>query len=292
METGELLVIGADVRTRYLARYAWDGELLWQRRLRVHHDVSVTDDGTLLALASARRRGRGLYPDHRIADIPILRLSASGEVIAQRSLFDIVASRPDFELNLIAVPDNRGFVDLFHSNSVRQMNLEALEGDHAIYDPANVVVSTRHQDRIVIFNWETGELIWEWGAGEVSGPHDAAILATGNLLVFDNGLDRRWSRVIEVDPRTESIVWEYEAPVPTDFSTASRGASQRLDNGNTLITESDAGHAFEVTPAGKIVWEYWVPLAAGQTEIAPGRPTIVRLYRHHGDWLDALLVHG
>jgi hypothetical protein len=32
-----------------------------------------------------------------------------------------------------------------------------------------------------------------------------------------------------------------------------------LPNGNTLITESDTGHVFEVTPAGERVWEFAVP---------------------------------
>ena len=33
----------------------------------------------------------------------------------------------------------------------------------------------------------------------------------------------------------------------------------RLPNANTLITESEAGRAFEVTPEKKIVWEYFNP---------------------------------
>jgi hypothetical protein len=34
------------------------------------------------------------------------------------------------------------------------------------------------------------------------------------------------------------------------------GKHQRLPNGNVLIAESGQGRAFEVTPEGKIVWEY------------------------------------
>ena len=41
------------------------------------------------------------------------------------------------------------------------------------------------------------------------------------------------------------------------------GAAHRLDNGNTLIVESLAGRALEVTPAGEIVWEYYNPHRAG-----------------------------
>lgn len=38
---------------------------------------------------------------------------------------------------------------------------------------------------------------------------------------------------------------------------AGMGGAQRLENGNTLITESDNGRAFEVTRAGEIVWDYY-----------------------------------
>jgi hypothetical protein len=62
-----------------------------------------------------------------------------------------------------------------------------------------------------------------------------------------------------MDPRTRRIVWEYRAPDPKAFYTQTRGANQRLANGNTLIAQSDAGRAFEVTPDGTIVWEFLNP---------------------------------
>ena len=98
--------------------------------------------------------------------------------------------------------------------------------------------------------------MWAWGHGRISGPHDATLLPSGNILVFDNGLGRDWSRVVEVDPLTREIVWEYRPSDPKSFNTETRGANQRLRNGNTLITESDNGRAFEVDRDGRIVWEF------------------------------------
>jgi len=60
--------------------------------------------------------------------------------------------------------------------------------------------------------------------------------------------------VVELDPVTKRIVWEYKRK---DFFSLKRGASQRLKNGNTLITESDKGRVFEITPDGVIVWEFY-----------------------------------
>jgi hypothetical protein len=65
--------------------------------------------------------------------------------------------------------------------------------------------------------------------------------------------------VIEIDPTSGKVVWEYTA-VPGDrFHSYFRGSAQRLDNGNTLICESDEGRVFEVTPEGETVWVWLNP---------------------------------
>ena len=49
-------------------------------------------------------------------------------------------------------------------------------------------------------------------------------------------------------------------------------------NGNTLVTESDAGRAFEVTPSGEIVWEFLSPWRAGEAgELVATLFEVVRL---------------
>ena len=70
---------------------------------------------------------------------------------------------------------------------------------------------------------------------------------------------------MEYDPTNMDIAWMYVGSNEHPFFTGAGGANQRLPNGNTLITESDYGRAFEVTPAGEIVWEYFNPARAGQT---------------------------
>jgi outer membrane protein assembly factor BamB len=112
------------------------------------------------------------------------------------------------------------------------------------------------------------------------------VLENGNVLIFDNGVRRQWSRVVEVDPRSGRIVWEYRAPEATAFFTRSRGGAQRLPNGNTLITESNRGHAFEVTAGGEIVWDFFVPLLDEKGH----RATLVRLYRYESAFVEPLLA--
>lgn len=62
--------------------------------------------------------------------------------------------------------------------------------------------------------------------------------------------------MVEIDLSTGELVWSFTEP---GFFTKRAGVQQRLPNGNTLITESEAGRVIEVTQDGRIVWEYINP---------------------------------
>lgn len=92
--------------------------------------------------------------------------------------------------------------------------------------------------------------------------HDADFLNNGNLLVFDNvghlGVGGG-SRVIEFDPESLGIVWEYAGDKRRPLYSEQRSGQQRLPSGNTLIVESDFGRMLEVTPDKRVVWEFLNP---------------------------------
>ena len=65
--------------------------------------------------------------------------------------------------------------------------------------------------------------------------------------------------MIELEPASGEIVWQYpEAPSDAFFSKW-RGGAQRLPNGNTLICNGAYGTIFEVATDGTTVWEYISP---------------------------------
>jgi len=114
--------------------------------------------------------------------------------------------------------------------------------------------------------------------------HHASLLENGHILVFDNGVRRRKSRLVEIDPLAREIVWSFSRP---GFYTAFRGAAQRLPNGNHLATESDRGHVFEVAADGRVVWEFWNPTVRGKKD--PKRDAIYRLERIDRSYLKRAL---
>jgi hypothetical protein len=120
----------------------------------------------------------------------------------------------------------------------------------------------------VTISRDTGAVVWELGAPPLNGQHAPAPLANGHLLLFDNGPHRldenlNYSRVIEVDPATNEIVWKYQDNPVYNFFSSRQSNAQRLPNGNTLICEANFGRFFEVTMDGNVVWEYVNPYFSG-----------------------------
>lgn len=128
----------------------------------------------------------------------------------------------------------------------------------------NILASLRSVSAVIIISRATGEVLWHLDATVVAQQHCASELADGSILIFDNGTFRHhesatYSRVIQVDRATKKIVWEYRDAHPMTFFTPFMGGAQRLQNGNTLVTEAAFGRIFEVTQEGKMCWEYVNP---------------------------------
>ncbi len=167
------------------------------------------------------------------------------------------------------------------------------------FHPDNIMIDSREGSFIAIIEKKTGKIVWQMGpdypasydhskksftgklprpVDAICGQHDAHMIAEGlpgegNVLVFDNqgaaGFPPIYlnmfpgSRVLEINPKTEEIVWQYDAsrsgrPFWTFFSSFISSA-RRLPNGNTLICEGMNGRLFQVTTRGEIVWEYVNP---------------------------------
>jgi len=125
----------------------------------------------------------------------------------------------------------------------------------------NVLLSPREIDAVVVLDLEAERVVWAL-TGSWRSQHQPSLLGDGHLLVFDNDGDAGRSRVIEFDPVTRSVTWVLSGK-QHGFDSPTCGSSQRLPNGNTLVTESDGGRALEVTPQGRLVWEYETPHHAG-----------------------------
>jgi hypothetical protein len=174
--------------------------------------------------------------------------------------------------------------DYFHLNTISLVPVTPLAGQDQLFSPGNLLICFRNVNQIAILDGKTMVILWVWGQGELQWPHHPTMLDNGNILVYDNGVDRDYSRILEVDPRAESIVWEYVADPPAGFYSRFKGSCQRLPNGNTLICESERGRCFEVTPDGDIVWE-WINPAVKNGQ----RVQVYRMMRYPPEYIEPLL---
>ena len=234
----------------------WNGNVVWEHHDRDHHhDARRTPSGGAIYLTVERvpdevaAQVKGGVPgsgkDGMWADV-IVEVDAAGRRVWEWHAFEHL----DFKTDVITFNDLRD--EWSHGNTV-----VPLADD-------KVMVSFRHISTVGIIDKQTGDFVWKLGYDVLAQQHDPSMLPNGNILIFDNGAHRRnltlpFSRVIEVDPKTNDVVWEYrDAPAYNFFSYFISGA-RRLPNGNTLITEGASGRMFQVTPDGEVVWEYINP---------------------------------
>ena len=262
---------------RYLMRLSSRGDVVWRLEINAHHDVSITPDGKLLTLVMTRRRVPAIDPVNDVADDELVRVSMDGKVLESLSLYDILAqAEPPYPFQKAGAQDagRHHLLDPFHCNAVRPASVAAMTGRHPMYGPGTVLVTSRHQDDLFVIDWATRKLLWHWGRGVLSGPHDATMLRDGRVLVFDNGLVRGASRVLELDPLNPTAMRQF-APGGTKFFDRVMGSCQRLANGNTLIVHSEGGSAVELSPEGAPVWTFEGTLATPDGH----RTKIIRMRR-------------
>lgn len=305
---GNLFVI---VPLRSLLKLDPRSELVWRADLAAHHDIAWAARGELLVLSETPRLFRVGNGEHLVLDNEITVLDKDGTTLRQHSLLDMLRSDPaldalingqvlarhaeftriagplDAEVRTLLEtgryrgPKRRALrllrqlpgspCDVLHANSVRALEAHP----QGLWQAGQVLVSLRNLDLVTVLDLELGGVVWSWGRGELSGQHQPSALPNGHILIFDNGTAVGRSRLVEVDPLTGAITWEYLGTPPERFFSALAGGCELLPNGNILVTEAQSGHAFEVTRTGRTVWSWRMPKPRTSTKIS--RVSIYRM---------------
>jgi hypothetical protein len=161
-----------------------------------------------------------------------------------------------------------------HLNSVQILRPNPLSDSHPEFQPGNLLISDFNNRLLFILERASGRIVWSHpfrdhrlkrgSVLEQNGAHTARMLPNGNILYFHNlqkyrYASTRFSSVDELDPVSHEVVRRYMSDPATAIESEIWGAAYRLDNGNTLVTHSVGGTAIEVTPDGRIVWEWINP---------------------------------
>jgi hypothetical protein len=274
LENGDVIALNTGMGVMRIDK---DSNVLWATPLNVHHDLEFREDGGYITLIRNVHIVPRIHPTRPIAEDEIVYLNEKGEV--ERS-FSVLEAFERSSFKQAALGDistqmqKKG--NLFHTNSIA-----LLDGTGADRLPAlaagNLLLSFRELDAIGIVDPKTETMVW-FHRGQFVEQHDPRVLASGNILLFDNkGLVEK-SRILELDPIAGDIEWQYSGSEEAPFYSGNCGIVDPLPNGNFLITESNNGRAFEVTRHGDIVWEFLSPHRAGDaSEFVATLPEVIRL---------------
>ncbi len=245
---------------------------------------------------------QGLWVDHIIEVEPIG--PTSGDIVWEWHAWDhLIQDYDSSKDNYGVVGDHPELIDINYRTST---NVDIMHTNSVDYKEEfdQILISVCNYNEIWVIDHSTtteeaaghtsgnsgkgGDLLYRWGnprtydAGTSSdqkffSQHDASWIkegypGEGNILVFNNGGNRRYSSVDEIIPPVdengeyyleedeaygpEAQTWIYTATPPGSFYSANVGGAHRLESGNTLITNGNKGKVFEVTPEKTTVWQY------------------------------------
>lgn len=235
--------------TKTIGEQDWDGKTLWSfgdkapgGAAQQHHDWARLPNGNTVVLANLVHPVKG-FKQPQVLDDVIYEVNPAGEVvwkwIASEHLDEFGFTKA--ELKLVR---NAEIADYLHVNNLKVVgpNRWFAAGDKR-FAPDNLLFDSRNANFIAIIDRKTGKIAWRLGphypaasieeqlarkvprpVDQISAQHDAHIIpegrpGAGNLLVFDNqgvagyppaAVPRTGgSRVLEIDPVKNEIVWQY-----------------------------------------------------------------------------------
>ena len=269
----------------------WEGNVLWEYRDRdAHHDFSRLENGNTLILSRNTAADLRDIADGPCYDDYFVEVAPDGHIVWEWHL-------PDHYEELGLSSEAKRHIRARGKDWAHTNTLEALPD-------GNIATCFRHLGIIAIVDRQTSDFTWMYD--DLVGPHHPNMVENGNIIVYDNGGEcgfdrgypskfRHYTRLLEIDPTTDEVVWEYTYSPPNwvrthassarnayrqQFLSSAWGSIQRLANGNTFSLDATKGRLFEVTLESEIVWEYVNPFLSQSFEpYVPGTAINRGVYR-------------
>ncbi len=259
-----------------LMEFDWNGNIVFEHKdLGSHHDYKKLPNGNYIYLVWEK------LPDDVVKKV---RGGMKGSEHPNNTMWGDIIREVDPKGNIVwewYAKDHLDYdIDIIGPNYPRHewSHLNALW----ICEDGDIMTSSRFIDMAFKISRKTGEIVWRFGNAAYldketntvelrkspktfGGQHDVHMIPSGlpgagNMLCYDNGMYKFVSRAVEVDMKTNEIVWESTNDTMINghvsFSSYISGA-RRLPNGNTLICDGQDGRLYEVTKEQEIVWDYY-----------------------------------
>jgi len=264
----------------------WDGNEVWYYNCPVDHDHRRLRNGNSIMLCREEIFNPEiyyLYADYQAVYSPYyIEVTPSKEIVWEWHGSQHIKDLKRFAG--IKFPLHKK--DWAHCNTCSPIPKKRSGQKDSRFQEGNIIFSYRELNTIGVIDKKSKRIVWTWGPGEILGQHDPIMLKNGHILLFDNGqhsedVKRGYSRIIELDPLSGKITWEYKDNPPENFYSAAVSGQQELPNGNILVCSGGQGRIFEVTRGKEIVWEYVNPYYKPNGGNA--------LYRHSGRYAPEMI---
>ncbi|MCS3657968.1 hypothetical protein GGQ11_002769 [Salinibacter ruber] len=241
------------------------GEVLWAMGEGSHHSITQEQNGTfwISAVSQAQRTESQRYPDGfpglgRVWLDRILNIDDEGEILRDINVLDILYEN-GLERYLFKYGERTG--DVTHLNDVEPLP-PAMADEYPLFQAGDLLVSLRNINLVFVFDPAYMEVKWHATKPFIQ-QHDPDFVGDGWIGIFDNNRDYTGrgaalggSRIVSLQPRTDSVRVKFPTRASEPFYTERRGKWQMLGNGNMLLVEAKAGRVVEVESDGKTVWEW------------------------------------
>jgi hypothetical protein len=195
----------------------------------------------------------------------IVKVATADGAIAKRiTMEDIAAANPTIDIlgvreqdfdrgndNSRRVPD-QWLEDPFHLNDVEPLPA-ALAPAFKGFQAGDLLVSARSLNLVFVLDPETLKVRW-WHSGSWRRQHDPDWEPTGEISIFDNRLNRSYSRIVSIVPGSPDVRVVLDGR-SNDFYSRIRGKHQATAAGTLLVTSPQQGRVFEIERDGHVVFE-------------------------------------
>ena len=231
----------------------------------IHHEIIKKSTNEIVTL----------FVDERITDLTsiggkkkdtingdgIIIMDKQGKQLWRWSVFDDLDPMQDKELL-------KTKKDWTHANSLN-------------YDKdGNFIISFYNNGQIWKVNSKTGKVMWKLGKNgtmksnfdsSFSQAHAAHINPAGNLMFFDNGVDKKQSSVfaLKLDEKSNSAKLDFEIKLPTAIYNDRMGSAYMIDNQTILVCASKRHITVLTNKKGVLLWTLESEIPPYRVEFIP-----------------------
>ena len=219
----------------------------------------------------------------------LLRVSADGEVLDDINLLDVLYTN-GLERYILKAQRRSAYMsgdgDPLHLNDAESLS-PSMADEYPRFEAGDLLVSLKHPDLVLVLDPDSKTVKWHADSTPSDShhllqQHDPDFMGSGWIGVFNNREDFTdrgsllgGSQILAFQPHTDSTRVLFPTQNSDSIYTQNRGKWQYLENGNLLLTESNAGRALEVASDGKTVWE-WIHAPSSDSEV----PFVTKASRH------------